>query len=456
MPSAGAPASVEPRRASAVGRQFSGTFGTNVAIAALGFVTGSISARVLGPSGRGELAAIQTIPGLLGWVAVLGVPNAVAYYVARTPDQRRDVFSTGLALSAALSALGVLAGVLLVPWILGSQTAATRASARLYLVLIPLLALQHPAVMGLWAMQRFRVWNALRIAPSLCWLAALLVVVGRGAPTAAAAALLYASLTALLVPLAAAAFLAATRGSLRFRWSIGRRLLAYGVPTALANVPSTLNYRLDQALMAAMLPASTLGLYAVSVSWSGALAPLTSAFASVLFPRLAAGGGKAAADDLGKGLRLTVLVAALGTCGVALLTPLAMPLLFGAPFRAATPAALVLVVAAAFAALNGDLEESLRGLGGTRWPLLGQLAGLPVTVSLLAFLLRPLGLYGAAIASLFAYLTTSCVLVAGASRMTGRSPRTLLVPTREEVRRISASLRGAADFLRPTARGRGE
>jgi O-antigen/teichoic acid export membrane protein len=58
----------------------------NLVLAVLGMMSGVLAARLLGPHGRGELAAIQTWPGVIGTLAMLGMPEAIVYYSAR--DER--------------------------------------------------------------------------------------------------------------------------------------------------------------------------------------------------------------------------------------------------------------------------------------------------------------------------------------------------------------------------------
>ena len=72
-------------RATPIGANMMVTGATNVAIAAMGIVTGVVAARLLGPRGRGELVAIQTWPLFIAGIAMLGTPEALAYYSARSP-----------------------------------------------------------------------------------------------------------------------------------------------------------------------------------------------------------------------------------------------------------------------------------------------------------------------------------------------------------------------------------
>ncbi len=63
------------------------TVGANGLIAALAFCTGSLSARLLGVQGRGELAAIQMWPSAVAGFAALGLPEAGVYFAARDPER---------------------------------------------------------------------------------------------------------------------------------------------------------------------------------------------------------------------------------------------------------------------------------------------------------------------------------------------------------------------------------
>jgi O-antigen/teichoic acid export membrane protein len=69
------------------------------------------------------------------------------------------------------------------------------------------------------------------------------------------------------------------------------------------------------------------------------------------------------------------------------------------------PAALVLVIANGFSALNFPLSNALYGLGRPKYVLFAQLAGLAVTGVALFLLLSQFGIMGAALASLFAYVS---------------------------------------------------
>src|SRR5438132_11464918 len=64
----------------------SATVAATVLIGVLSIITGVLQARLLGPSGRGQLAAIQAWPGVFAAVAMLGVQDAIVFFGARDPE----------------------------------------------------------------------------------------------------------------------------------------------------------------------------------------------------------------------------------------------------------------------------------------------------------------------------------------------------------------------------------
>lgn len=414
--------------------QISLTLGTNVLLILLGLVTGIVIARLLGPEGRGELAVIQMWADALRGIALLGVHEALAYYAALAPQQAGRSIGSAVLLgfSSAMCFMGI--GSLLLPALLSAQAPEVISAARWYLLQLPLAAIIAVPYHALRGRGDFVAWNLLRLLPGMGWLATIGFMGALGYLEPATLALAYLVTTACLaLPILS---MVARRVSGPFwpdvrQW---RPMARYGLLSVGATVPQVLNLRLDQMLMAGVLPAQMLGLYVVGVTWSGAVAPVLGALGVVLFSRLAAQSD--AADQrraFAQGGRIAVLVAGLVGLLVAVCTPWAITLLFGRPFLAAIPSAIVLVVAAVFLGISQVLEDGLRGLGHPHMVLLAECGGLVVTVLALVLLLPPLAIMGAALASLCGYATTIALLVLQARRLTGIPASTFLVPTRHDI-----------------------
>jgi O-antigen/teichoic acid export membrane protein len=413
------------------------TSGTNLLLALLGLVTGSCAARLLGPAGRGELAAIQMWPTVLATVGNLGLPHALTFYSAQSTEQAGRYLGSASVLILLASVPFMAAGYVFLPHALSAQPLETIAAARWYLLLLPIQGVCTMPSHLLRGRSDFAVWNALRLAPGLGWLAILLLGWSKGWTQPALFAFLFLAVMALLGIPSILIVHRRVPGPFRADPHQMRPMLAYGVPSMLTSVPQLLNWRLDQMLMAAFLPTQILGLYVVAVTWSSAVGQLPSALGTVLFPKTAAQREPHRRSlVVAQGSRLAVLSAVSVGTGVALITPWAIPLLFGDKFAAAVPAGLVLVGAAAISAINLVLEEGLRGLGRPAVALWAELGGLLVTAVALLTLLMPFGIMGAAVASVLGYGAVMCALAVCIRRLTGCSFTTLFWPSQRDMQRI--------------------
>jgi O-antigen/teichoic acid export membrane protein len=410
---------------------------TSMLMGALGLISGPLLARLLGPEARGELAAIQAWPLLLVTISTLGLHESTIYFAARNPRRAGQYLASAGVLSVATSAAVAATGYALMPLLLHAQAAGTVATARWYLLVVPLLALVSMPMGALRGRKDLVVWNLLRIGMPIGWIVvlALAAITGHNHPAWIAGAYLV-----VLGVMAATAWGVSRRrmpGPFipdRRDW---RAMLRYGLPTMASQTPMLLNLRFDQMLMAALLLRRELGLYAVAVAWGSALSPMMSGIGVVMFPAVAAASsGRDQARILSQGTRLSVLLALGIGLVLLLLAPAAIPFLFGTAFAGATAAAMILVPAGVVAELNGILREGARGLGATKAVLMSEIVGVLAGVALLAVLLGPLGIVGAALASLVGYSAASLMLVTAVGRATGSSIASLLLPRPDDVRAL--------------------
>jgi len=437
-----APAPVRGEQRTRSRKAFGLALASNLGVMGLTFVTGTLNARLLGPGGRGELSAIQNVASTASMLAMIGMPSAVGFYSSRQPGDARAITTTA-AILCLLSCLPFVAATYaLMPVLLRSQSPQVVASGRMFLLLLflqPAIALPLGSLQGL---SKFRIWSLLRIAPNVAATAAILTAWMSGAVTSGVVSRHYLVGLTVAMPLVYVALAFNSRGAWSFRRDLAPRLIRYGLPSAVMIPAGVVNLQLDQLVMAAWFPSAMLGLYAVSVSWSALMSPLFTALGAALFPALAAVDDPAERQRMvAPALRSSVAVGAVLGAGLALVTPLLIPLFFGARFAPAVPTALILVAAGVALNVVSLCGELLRGLGAPRWPLYGQLAALPVTVGVMALLLPLIGMAGAAVASLLAYSTAAYVNVLGISRCCGLPLRELLIPRRSDVARLASHLK---------------
>jgi O-antigen/teichoic acid export membrane protein len=426
---------MEPRRAP--DRALRGTLAVNIALAVLSVITGVLCARLLHPAGEGELAAIQTWPLLLGALAMLGLDSALVYFIARHPERGRQFTSTAVLIGLLSSLVVGAAAWFALPFVLRAQQPQVVSAARMFLVIggiYALVGIPHGSLRGA---RSFTAWNLFRIAPVLAWLGMLLAAWFFGHPSAISLSRWFLVGTfACGLPFLVVVY-RKLQGPSRPEPRLAPRMLRFGLPSAVTSIPLTINLQLDQLLIIAFLPARSLGLYVVAVSWSGGVAPLLSALGTVLFPNVSAERDTDRQGHLlATALQGGTLFAAVISAPFLLLAPFGLPLVFGPSFAPSIPSALVLVPAGAILAWARIAEAGLQGLGRPTAVLIAEGVAAVVTVAALPALLHAFGIFGAAVASLLGYSTAAIYTAAAISHSTHQSVRSLVVPTRPVARSL--------------------
>jgi len=411
------------------------TAGTNILIAVEGMASGIVAARLLGPRGRGQLAAIQTFSGFAVTLAILGMTEAVVYYSARDTQKAGSYVTSAGIIALIASPPILLVAYFLMPLLLAAQSVEVISAGRWYLLMAVVFALVAVPANSLRGRGDFVAWNAIRLAPNLLWIGLLAIAWHLSVRNASVLTnvnivvqgLLFFPVAYIVVKRIGGSFKPAPR-----EWG---GMVRYGLPCALTSVPQLLNLRLDQIAMAAFLAPKDLGEYAVAAAWSAAVIPLLNALGNVLLPALASRADQEGSGQrLAQATRLAAVLALVGCVVLMVLTPTAIVMLFGERYRASIPCALVLVPAGTFLALNFVLQEGLRALGHPYAVLWSEIAGLFVTVAGLALMLGPLGIMGGANSSLAGYFAVTVALVYNARRLVGVSAIELFWPRVDEVR----------------------
>jgi O-antigen/teichoic acid export membrane protein len=141
-----------------------GTFSTSVAIQACGVATGILTARLLGPVARGELATVILWPTILSNLGLMGCNWAVAREVAKKQENESDWIAAGTIVGLAAACIYLAAGYFLLPWLLPADRRHLLPVARLFLLLLPLDILNQMLLAVEHGRMRWRRYNLLRLS----------------------------------------------------------------------------------------------------------------------------------------------------------------------------------------------------------------------------------------------------------------------------------------------------
>lgn len=393
------------------------TAGVGFAAALLSAIGAIVAARILGPSGRGELAAAIVWAGILTVLATLGLPQALTYHVARAPEEVGRIFSTTLVLVVAQSLAVIAVGYLASALFLAHAEGTTRESVRIYLLSVPFSLLTTYVMTMVQGLKRFSLFNLFRLtsAGGYALVFGLAAIVGLRQAQPVIWLLLGAQVLVAFINLGIFYFRVRPKGG--FSSDKAKALFSYGIKSYWGGLSWMANARLDQLLMSSMIGLSELGQYAVAVSYGTATFPLSASFAMVLFPRVAGDASGQGAEKIMKALRYNLAISGGMALALGILCPWLLPLLFGKAYQGAIGPALILLAAAVFLGCNYVLSDGVRGLGAPLVASYAEMLAAGITIAGLLLLLPVLGIVGAALVSLAAYAIVTFMLLIKLRRM---------------------------------------
>lgn len=409
------------------------SFAVSGAIQAMNIVTGTILARHLGPSGRGELAAVILWPNILAGIGGLGVAEALTYYLARGSLPRDRLIQTSLILCIGQSLGLIVIGLLIVPRVLADYGPHIISLTSLYLAFIPLNLISMCLMAALNGHYWYKRYHWLRLMNILVTVVGLAQLALTGRLTVESAAIAY--LFSWFITMIGAALAFRTQfAPVRLERTHAGWLLSFGLKSHSGFLFSLLNEWLDKLVISLVLAPASLGLYVVAVTLTSVSGLVGSSASIVALPLIA---GMDDGDDRSEAARRLVAVTFVASIFVTIplftLLPAIVRFLFGPEFSASVGPGRILLVAAVFLSLNRVLTMLFRAIGRPLEAGIGESIALVVTVVGLAFLLRRFALVGAATTSLAAYLTSMIWMIRRVSRALRLPARKFLVPDRDIV-----------------------
>src|ERR1035437_1142160 len=154
-----------------------GVMTTQVALFGLAFLSSFLLSALLGPTLKGELVAVVTVPGMIVAIGMFGLPSAINYFAARghsVPSLLRLTYTFSIGLSVGLFALVWLSLPILERTLFH---AAPDKLLRVILLTLPLSALSAFGVAILYGRQKVRSWNLIQLVMACASLALVIILV---------------------------------------------------------------------------------------------------------------------------------------------------------------------------------------------------------------------------------------------------------------------------------------
>jgi O-antigen/teichoic acid export membrane protein len=404
-----------------------------VATLLLGLFGSVALARWLGPSDRGLLGIMSSAVELGMAVGSLGLPFAVMYYASRVDPPTRQLLGNSLAYGMVL-AVAAVSGAWLFQEPLADALGHGRGGDAWILVgaLLPITFLDWTTHNQLLGQLRFGLFNVLVVASKVAALVAIVVLVG-ALDLGVAGGLLATGAASLVIMLGALrAILRA--GAPRLDRRLLRKMLRYGRRVQFGSVFQIANARLDVLILQFFQPLSQVGYYVVAQTMAELVLVLGRSFQSSVLPLVARyEGQERQALTTASSLRHHGILAVGATLANAAIGFLLIVFAYGPSFHPALLPMFIILPGMWFLSTATVVAGDLRGRG--RPGMSSALAGGAVAVTLVLdlALIPPLGVPGAAIASLVAYTVFGISSLLVVARVSDIPLRKLTLPTRADL-----------------------
>ena len=388
--------------------------------AGVGVVFVTLTARVLGPTGRGEIAVAFTIAYLTAKLADLGTSTSGRIHLL-DPDHQvgpNDIASLTIALIPLQAILAVIAVGLL-------SLSSLRLDLSFSMAVIGLSTatmMLRGAVAMLYGLRRYAVVLMAETAAAVIEVVALVVLWLGGLLTAASAVTTMGIGSALCAAWLVSRPGVLQRGAGNVLTTHWRTLIVDGISPMFGDVLFLMALRLDRLVLAVVAGAHQVGLYAAAMAIPETLRILPMAVGQVLADRSRSGIDSVV--DVRRHGRLVVLGYLLVLIIGALVGFVALPLAFGEGFSEARDVLVIVMIAELFMSVHLMQQAALLGFGRPRGIGVPRVIGGAVTVVLGLVMIPTWGLHGAAWASLIGY----AVLAATAVLWTNRELRRVQAP----------------------------
>jgi O-antigen/teichoic acid export membrane protein len=391
------------------------TVGTEFAIAALSFVTGILTARLLGPHDQGIISLVIVLPITLTLLTHLGLAQANVYFVGQDEDSHRAITANSLCFAV------VIGGATSIAMVLG-RNFITRAffqgmSPALFLTiacLAPVFLLDTYLLAVVRGVERFDLFNLRRLLTPLLTLVGTALAVSVLRQGLRGAVFIQAAVTAATTVWLVIVFnTQVTPLTLEFDKRLARDSLAYGIKAYAQNLAIHLLYRADLYLLAFFRSAEEVACYAIAMSLVRIIWYIPDSVGLVLFPRLARMTGSNGRRFTAVVCRWTLLVTTAAALALAAVGGLLVPFLYGAVYAGAVRPLMILLPGAVVMTVYKVVVRDFTSRDRQKIPILTAVLGLVMNLALNLVLIPKFGINGSALAATLSYSITTGVLLFG-------------------------------------------
>lgn len=393
-----------------------------------------ITARILGPTGRGLFfSSIQT-SGLVNTVGTISVGESLIYYIGKCkilPNQVLGVvFMMVLGFTFALSSLLYLLMPLLSEHFLHELPDGV---IPLIFILIPCSMTEYLGASALRGLKAFSIVNRLSIITRTNILVIMFVALVYWSADVYTGVMAYSIALALNSIVYFVVLLYKSKFSFSVPWSETGNIINYAIRAHIGTLLTEVEYRIDIFIIMFFLNAAAVGIYSIGVTIAQILWYVSNSVNTVLFPHISSDSGKDRNLFTATVLKYTLFSNILVVLVLILVGLPLVQILYGSMFVEAYYIFIVLSPGLLFDSVARSLAAWFKGTGRVMY--LSKISGISLAVNILLciYLIPIWGVYGAALSSVISYTLRAFILAIAFGRISGINFFDMFILTREEM-----------------------
>jgi len=393
-----------------------------------------LTARCLGPTGKGTLATVLLLPGMLAYMGSCGIGSANVYLIGQKKYSLTEIIANSIGATLVFS--GLLMGGF---WLLFSLFSSFYGDINRKLILIATLTIPFSLfldystniLLGTLQVKKYNLMKLLKpLALFLCLFISFFVL-DTGFNGA-----IYSSLISLALSSAVGLFLLCKTApiSLVCNFSLLKDSLSFGMRSHAGVALQYLNYRLDMILLCSFLSPKMVGYYAIAVTIAEMLWHFPNSLAAMLYPRTASIEFEEKHILTAHACRNTFFLTSVGALTLMLLS---YPIVFIAYGRAYVPSIAPLGILLPGIVMLGAAKVLAPYIFGKNRPgIFSGVTSISLLVNLILniILIPRIGILGAAAASSVSYILPTIITLKIFTRLSKLTLRETLFLTREDYR----------------------
>ena len=411
------------------------TIVTQFALTATSMLIGIMTARLLGPEGRGAFTLIRLGNVMLIVIGCLGVQQSIVYFIGKKRFPLSEIIGDAIGLASVSGLIIVIIfGVFVDYWRFLFFKNISKGYVLTLIGLAPIGILSVYLRHVFLGQNRIALYNLLYSA-NLCLLLTLLIITWLAFEFTLLTAVMVWSISSLVSALIIFPFIAKVAPiRLAFSLKFFKEAVGFGYKAQLTGLASFFNIRLDSFIVGYFLGLADVGYYSIAVVITQLIWKIPNATSLVLFPRVSSSSSLEANQISSKVCRNTLAVVLFLSLGLLLSGKFLIVLLFGAQYLPAANPLFILLPGTIALSISQVLSNDLIGRGRPELGMYATFLSLVATIILDFALIPTLGVSGAALASTVAYSLGALAILYLFVRISGNSFRDTLIVRASDLR----------------------